>query len=136
VVGDREGLAHVRVSASQAAGTTARPCDRPSSGSICPDLAISRAVAEITPSWTAEPSGSQMISASLSAPIGCQVRHLTSRRNPRACSMSRRTGEILALRGMATVRTPNTSRPRSVAGLALAAVGGDRVACRNERLAT
>jgi len=44
------------------------------------------------------------------------VRHLTSLRNPRACSTTRRAGEILALRGMATVRTPSACRSRSVAG--------------------
>jgi len=46
----------------------------PSSISICPNLARSRAVAEIPPSGMAEPSGSQVISASDSAPIGCQMR--------------------------------------------------------------
>jgi Copper amine oxidase, enzyme domain len=63
-----------RTSASQAAGTTARPAAVPSSSSICPNLARSRAVAEIPPSWTADPRGSQVISASHSAPIGCQMR--------------------------------------------------------------
>jgi hypothetical protein len=45
----------------------------PSSTSICPNLARSRAVAETPPSWTAEPSGSQVISPSRSALIGCQI---------------------------------------------------------------
>jgi Mn2+/Fe2+ NRAMP family transporter len=35
---------------------------------------------------------------------------------PRACSTARRAAEGLALRGMATVRTPRASRSRSVAG--------------------
>ena len=63
-----------RTSASQPAGTTTRPCAMPSSTSICPNLARSRAVAEIPPSGMAVPSGSQVISASRSAPIGCQMR--------------------------------------------------------------
>ena len=46
----------------------------PSSISIWPNLARSRAVAEIPPSGMAVPSGSQVISASRSAPIGCQMR--------------------------------------------------------------
>ena len=46
----------------------------PSSISIWPNRAKSRAVAEMPPSGMAEPSGSQVISASDSAPIGCQIR--------------------------------------------------------------
>ena len=62
-----------RASSSQAPGTTWRPPAAPSSMSICPNLARSRAAAETPPSWMAEPSGSLVISASRPAPMGRQI---------------------------------------------------------------
>src|SRR5216683_619602 len=49
-----------------------------------------------------------------SFPSQCAI--LTSRWKPRLCSIVLRAGEVLAWRGIATVRTPRVCRSRSTAG--------------------